>query len=81
VGVLRRHCEEVGRDPAEIEVTALAFIPEDAGTEAIVKAAETFANAGAHTLVTRSTGPDPTRWLEETWGPVVPTLAAMGNDG
>jgi F420-dependent oxidoreductase-like protein len=81
VGVLRRHCEQVGRDPADIEVTALALVPEDSGTDAIVKAAESFARAGAQTLVVRSTGPDPTRWLEETWGPVVPALASMGNEG
>jgi F420-dependent oxidoreductase-like protein len=81
VEVLRRHCEEVGRDSADIEVTALAWVPEDTGADAIVKSAEEFADAGVETLVVRSTGPDPTRWLEETWGPVVPTLAAMGTEG
>jgi alkanesulfonate monooxygenase SsuD/methylene tetrahydromethanopterin reductase-like flavin-dependent oxidoreductase (luciferase family) len=81
VGVLRRHCEQVGRDPADIEVTALALVPEDSGTDVIVEAAKSFAQAGAHTLVVRLTGPNPTRWLEETWGPVVPALASMGNEG
>jgi F420-dependent oxidoreductase-like protein len=81
VEVLRRHCAQVGRDPAEIEVTALAWVPEDSGADAIVKSAEAFADAGVQTLVVRSTGPDPRRWLEETWGPVVPALTAMGTDG
>ena len=31
VDVLRGHCEAVGRDPADIEVTALIMIAEDAG--------------------------------------------------
>jgi len=80
VDVLRRHCERVGRDPSDIEVTALAMVPEDAGADAIVKAAEAYADVGVQTLVIRSAQADPVRWLEETWGPVVPALAAMGND-
>jgi F420-dependent oxidoreductase-like protein len=80
VDVLRQHCERVGRDPADIEVTALAMVPEDAGADAIVKAAEAYAGVGVHTLVVRSTQADPVRWLEETWGPVVPALAALGNN-
>ncbi len=80
VGVLRGHCEAVGRDPAEIEVTVLANAPEDAGADAIVRDAEALAAACAGTVVVRSTGPDPSRWLEESWGPVVPRLAGIGRD-
>ena len=76
--VLRRHCEDVGRDPSEIEVTALTGLPEEAGSDAIVREAEEFAAAGVQALVVRSTGPEPSRWLEETWGPVVPRLAGIG---
>ena len=78
VEVLRRHCEQVGRDPAEIEVTALTMVPEDAGSDSILREAEAFAAVGVQAMVIRSTGPEPTRWLEETWGPVVPRLAAIG---
>ncbi len=78
VGVLGRHCEDVGRDPSDIEVTALIGVPEDAGPDAIVKEAEAMAAAGAHAVVIRSTGPEPSRWLEETWGPVRPRLAEIG---
>jgi F420-dependent oxidoreductase-like protein len=78
VGVLRRHCDDVGRDPSEIEVTALTTVPDDADTDTIVRAAETMADAGARTIVIRSTGPEPRRWLEDTWGPVVPKLATIG---
>lgn len=78
VDVLRRHCDEVGRDPSQIEVTALVTVPEDAGADTIVREAESMAKAGAHTIVIRSTGPEPRRWLEETWGPVVPVLTTIG---
>ena len=78
VDVLRRHCDEVGRDPEEIEVTALIAIPDDAPTDTILREAEALNAAGAHTIVVRSTGPAPSQWLEETWGPVVPALASIG---
>jgi F420-dependent oxidoreductase-like protein len=81
VTVLRRHCEQVGRDPADIEVTALAMVPEDAGADAILREAEAFAGVGVHAIVIRSTGPDPTGWLQEAWAPVVPRLAAIETKG
>jgi F420-dependent oxidoreductase-like protein len=81
VEVLHRHCDAVGRDPAEIEVTALALVPEDAGADAILRQAEAFAGAGVQTIVIRSTGPDPSRWLRETWAPVVPRLATIETGG
>jgi F420-dependent oxidoreductase-like protein len=78
VEVLRGHCEQVGRDPADIEVTALTMVPENSGPDAILREAEAFASVGVQAMVVRSTGPEPTRWLEETWGAVVPRLTAIG---
>lgn len=78
IEVLRNHCEQVGRDPADIEVTALATVAEDADGDAIVRQCEAYAEVGVQALVVRSTGPEPTRWLEETWGPIVPQLASLG---
>lgn len=75
--VLRRHCEQVGRDPAEIEVTALADVPDDAGPDAIVAAAERLGAVGVDTVMARATVPGPAEWLESTWGPVVPRLAEL----
>ena len=77
VDVLRRHCDEVGRDPAQIEVTALIMVSDDADTDTILREATAVGDAGAQAIVIRSTGPEPRRWLEETWGPVVPKLADM----
>ncbi len=78
VDVLRGHCDEVGRDPSSIEVTALAMLPEEADRDTIIGEAEALKAAGVQTIVIRSTGPEPSRWLEETWGPVVPSLAELG---
>ena len=75
VGVLRRHCEDAGRDMADIEVTALISVPDDA--DAILAEAERMAAVGVDTVIARSTGPDPARWLDEVWGPVVPRLAEL----
>jgi F420-dependent oxidoreductase-like protein len=81
VEVLRGHCAEVGRDPGSIEVTALIAVPDDADADTIVREVESLAAAGTQAIVIRSTGPEPSRWLEETWAPVVPRLAEIEAPG
>jgi F420-dependent oxidoreductase-like protein len=78
VEVLHRHCADIDRDPSEIEMTALAMVPDDADKDAILRESEALAKAGAQAIVVRSTGSEPSRWLEETWGPVMPDLLALG---
>ena len=53
VEVLRRHCDEVGRDFGEIEVTALIGVADDAGPDAIVDEAEALHAAGVDAIVAR----------------------------
>jgi F420-dependent oxidoreductase-like protein len=77
VDVLRRHCDEVGRDAETIEVTALIMVPDDADSDTILREAAALRAGGVETIVLRSTGSEPSRWLETTWGPIVPELAAM----
>jgi F420-dependent oxidoreductase-like protein len=77
VQVLRTHCDEVGRDPAAIEVTALIMIGDDADQDAILREAQALRSAGADAIVVRSTGSEPSQWLETTWGPVLPRLASI----
>ncbi|HEY3672463.1 MAG TPA: LLM class F420-dependent oxidoreductase [Acidimicrobiia bacterium] len=73
--VLRRHCDDVGRDPAEIEVTAsYRDIPTDWTADDVVRGAEALAAVGVDTLVTGAVGPDPAGWLESTFAPVVERL-------
>lgn len=78
VDVLRRHCEAVGRDPNEIEVTAMyRDVPAGAGVGEIVQGAEAFAKVGVSTLVTGAVGPDPGGWLESTFGPAMEELKTI----
>jgi F420-dependent oxidoreductase-like protein len=72
LAVLHRHCDDVGRDPAEIEVTAsYRDLPPGATADDVVRGAEALAAVGVATLVTGAVGPDPAGWLEATFGPVL----------
>lgn len=77
VEMLRRHCESVGRDPAEVEVTAFINIDDSQGADEILAASESLGAVGVETIVAMLTTPDPVRWLEEVWAPVVPRLASI----
>ncbi len=76
--MLRRHCDAVGRDPNEIEVTAMyRDMPPGASVDDVVRGAEAFAKVGVSTLVTGAMGDDPGGWLESTFGPAMDRLAAI----
>ena len=75
IDVLRRHCERVGRDPTEIELTALVHLGDDADT--LLGEAEALSALGVNAMVCSSTSPDPSRWLEEVWAPIVPRLSSL----
>jgi F420-dependent oxidoreductase-like protein len=78
VDVLRRHCDTLGRDPNEIEVTAMyRDLPPDATADDIVRGAEAFAEIGVSTLVTSAVGDDPARYLESVFGPVADRIATI----
>jgi F420-dependent oxidoreductase-like protein len=76
--VLRRHCSDVGRDPNEIEVTAMyRDLAPDASVDDVVAGAEQLAKVGVSTLVTGAVGNDPAGWLESTFGPAMDRIAAI----
>jgi hypothetical protein len=76
--VLRRHCADVGRDPNEIEVTAMyRDLPPGASVDEVVAGAERLAKIGVSTLVTGAVGDDPPGWLESTFGPAMDRIAAI----
>jgi hypothetical protein len=56
----------------------LTGIAEDAGPDAILREAEAFSAAGVDAIVIRSTGPEPAKWLQDTWAPLVPQLESIG---
>jgi F420-dependent oxidoreductase-like protein len=78
IDVLRRHCDALGRDISEIEVTAMyREIPPDASVDDVVRGAEDFAKIGVSTLVTGAMGDNPGDWLESTFGPAMDRLAGI----
>ena len=79
IGVLRSHCDRLGRDPNEIEITVLfgGDLPEDATTAQVVAGAQELANLGVSTIVTPTLGPDPASRLEATFGPAIAEIRAI----
>ncbi|HTJ75244.1 MAG TPA: LLM class F420-dependent oxidoreductase [Acidimicrobiales bacterium] len=78
VDVLRRHCDAIGRDPNEIEVTAMfRDLPEGATAAQVIDGARHLAAVGVSSLVTSPVGDDPAAALESTFGPVMDELAAI----
>ncbi len=76
--VLRRHCDTVGRDPNEIEVTAMyRDIPAGASVDQVVAGAQKLADVGVAGLVTSPVGDQPGDFLEATFGPAMAELAAI----
>jgi F420-dependent oxidoreductase-like protein len=76
--VLRRHCDDVGRDPHDIEVTAMyRDLAPGGGVAEVVRGAEALARVGVSTLVTGPVGDNPAGWLESTFGPAMEELAAI----
>ena len=75
IDVLRRHCDDIGRDPNEIEVTTMfRNLPPSPSADDILRAAEAFAAVGVSTLVVAPMGEEPAAALEDTFGPVVEGL-------
>jgi F420-dependent oxidoreductase-like protein len=70
IGVLKRHCDAVGRDIADIEITTMYREPNPSVDE-IIRSAEAFAELGVRTLVLSPIGDDPAGNLEATFGPAI----------
>jgi hypothetical protein len=76
--VLRRHCDTLGRDINEIEVTVSARnLPAAPTRDEVLRAFEAWAELGVATIVTRATGDDPARWLEDHIGSVMDEIKAI----
>ena len=77
IGVLRRHCDDVGRDINDIEVTTFFDLPPNPSADDITRSAEQWAAIGVSTLITAPIGDDPAAGLEATFGSAMPALAAI----
>ena len=78
IDVLRAHCDRLGRDIAEIDITAMfRDLPADPSVDDVLTGAQKLADLGVTTLVTSATGDDPAGSLEKTFGPAMEALAAI----
>ena len=76
--VLRRHCDTLGRDINEIEVTVSARNLSPTPTrDEVLRVFEDWANLGVATIVTRVTSDDPATWLEDHIGAVMDEIHAI----
>jgi F420-dependent oxidoreductase-like protein len=77
IEVLRGHCDAVGRDIREIEVTALLAAREGWTADDVLREAEAYAAVGTATVMASALGADPAAALEAVFGPAVARLAAI----
>ena len=77
IEVLRRHCDDAGRDLREIELTTLLQVGEDASTDQVLANAESYAAIGVGTVMAGATGPEPAKLLEAVYEPAMERLAGL----
>jgi F420-dependent oxidoreductase-like protein len=77
IEVLRRHCDTVGRDISEIEVTALLRADESWTPDDVLRAGEAYAAVGTTTVMASAVGEDPAGKLESLFGPAVEPLGKI----
>lgn len=78
IEVLARHCDDLGRDLNDIEITTMyRDLAPDATVDDVVRGAEQLAELGVATLVTGAMGADPGQWLESTFGPAMDRITAI----
>lgn len=77
LAVLRGHCADVGRDPAEIRVTALTAGPDPGDVDGFVERVRPYARLGVETLILRPPKTPTAAWVRDAVAPVVPRLAEL----
>lgn len=77
--VLRRHCDDVGRDVGTIRTTIMANNPRPApdNRDEFVRAMADYAKLGIDAVLVTPTTGSPAAWIEQM-APVVPQLADLG---
>jgi F420-dependent oxidoreductase-like protein len=78
IDVLRAHCDRLGRNFDEIDVTAMyRDVPPGASVDRVLSGAQALADLGVTTVYTSVVGEDPADWLESTFGPAMDGLAEI----
>lgn len=74
IGVLKQHCDALGRNLHDIEITA--FLHPEAGwtRDDVLRNAEILASLGVSTVMISAQGDHPADWLEQLFGPVMQDL-------
>jgi F420-dependent oxidoreductase-like protein len=77
--VLRGHCEDVGRDPADIRVTVLAGGDQllTGDVAGFVDEMRPYAALGVETVILRVPETSPAQWVRDAVAPAVPRLAEL----
>jgi F420-dependent oxidoreductase-like protein len=77
IGVLRGHCDAIGRDMSEIEINAFLQLQPNATTDDVLRNAEAYAAVGVDVVMTNAMGADPAAMLEGVFAPAMTRLAAI----
>lgn len=79
IEVLRRHCDDLGRDHTEIDVTVTAAFPrpEPHRRDEFVSAMADYARLGVQTVIVTPTSGTPAAWID-AMAPAVRQLAELG---
>lgn len=72
--VLRRHCDDVGRDYETVRRTAMAGIDPVADRDGFLSRMEQFAAQGIQLVTMQPEGPDPVAWTTQVMESVAPVL-------
>jgi hypothetical protein len=75
--VLAEHCQTLGRDPAEIQVTILSFDNPAADPDGFLRNMETYAALGVDLVEIMPNGPDPAALVREAGENVIERLSAL----
>ncbi|WP_231645491.1 hypothetical protein [Mycolicibacterium mengxianglii] len=77
--MLRRHCDEVGRDYDDIRKTIIpnAERPSPDTRDQFVRSMADYAELGVHTVIVTPTTGSPAAWIDGM-APTVPQLANLG---
>jgi len=76
IDVLKAHCDDVGRDFSEIEVT-VAGRNTEGGVDEFVEQLQPYAKLGAQTVIVMPPTGAPAQWIEEFAAPLVQRVADL----
>jgi hypothetical protein len=76
IDVIKQHCDAVGRDFSEIEVT-IAGRDTGQGLDEFVESMQPYGKLGVKTLIVMPPTGEPAKWIEEFAAPLVQRVADL----